>query len=331
MDARTLANDAIANIDPEVVEVIRSNPRHGVTLLGLSVEAMAAVPNRGSGGWCDGASFVDEGRIMYRPTAGLRENFTICHELAHHLLRLDDDAMDWIADKDDANEALENLCDKMAASLLVPINLVQDAVSTHGFSADALISLYDATNASRHCCANALIDEMPSKGFVAIINPASHEVWAAARKGNTSPTAYRGQIVPVGHALRRLRHEVDHVRTKSWWPLGPNGRWNYYVDGRRAGRWNLAVFAERDLLEVERLHFAQPERNRYDGEVNCPCGYKGSSAWYPCNECKSSSCPKCRLCLCDYRAKREERTQCTNCFQSVRSHLLEDGLCDVCR
>ncbi len=331
MDARSLADEAIANMDPEVVAAIRSDPGQGVTLLGLTVETMSGVPNRGSGGWCDGASFVDEGRIMYRPTAGRRENFTICHELAHHLLRLDDDAMDWVADKDDADEALENLCDKMAAVLLVPGDVVESVVSLHGFSADALISLYDVTSASRHCCANAFIDLMPSKGFVAITDPKTHKVWATARKGDTSPAAYPGQTIPTAHALRLLTEQKNHIRTRSWWPLGPNDRWDYYLDARRSGNWNIAVFAERDLLDVEELHFSRPEPNRYDGDVNCPCGFRGGSAWHPCSDCKASSCPKCKKCLCDYRAEREKRTQCMSCFQSVRSHLLEDGLCDGCR
>ncbi len=298
MDPRTLADRAVANLDPDIVTAISSDPKLGAAKLGLSVEAMEAVPKRGSGGWCDGASFVDDGRIMYRPTLSLRENFTICHELAHHLLRLDDDAMDWVYDRDDPNDALETLCDKMAAALLVPSDLV---------------------------------DQMPSLGFVAVIDPSNQRVWVTARKGDTSPAAYRDQVIPPGHILHRLTDENDHIRAKSWWPRGANDRWSYYLDACRAGNWNIAVFAERDLLEIEELHFAAPERIQHDGDVNCPCGFKGGSKWFPCNDCKAPSCPKCRKCLCDYRAERENRTACTQCFQSVGAHLLEDGVCDGCR
>ncbi len=331
MDIRTLADQAVSKMEPSVVDAIRDNPRLGATKLGLSVEELEAVPKRGSGGWCDGASFVDEGRIMYRPTLGLRENFTICHELAHHLLRQDEDAMDWVYDMEDADDALETLCDKMAAALLVPSDLVDEAVAELGFTAEALVRLYDSTSASRHCCAIALVDQMPCPGFAAVVDPVSQKVWAAARKGETSPAAYRGQVIPDGHALRRLTDEAKHIRTKSWWPRGANDRWLYYLDARRAGNWNIAVFTEEDLLEVEQLHFAAPERNQHDGDVRCPCGFKGKSKWFPCNDCKMSSCPKCQKCLCDYRSERETRATCANCFQSVRSHLLEDGLCDMCR
>lgn len=331
MDARTLADQAVSNMDPAVVAAISSNPRVGAMKLGLSVEEMDEVPERGSGGWCDGASFVDEGRIMFRPTLGLRENFTICHELAHHLLRRDDDAMDWVYDRDDPDDALETLCDKVAAALLVPHALVNETVAELGFTAEALVWLYDFTSASRHCCAIALVDQMPSLGFVAVIDPETQKVWVSAKKGDTSPSAYRGQVVPPTHALQRLTDDNEHIRMKSWWPRGANDRCTYYLDARRAGRWNIAVFAERDLLEIEELHFAEPERVRYDGDIKCPCGFEGSSSWFPCNDCKASSCPMCQKCLCDYRAEREKRSACSECFQSVRPHLLEDGICDGCR
>lgn len=331
MHARRLADQALANLSPDAVAAIRTDPKTGVRELGLSVEAMDAIPERGSGGWCDGASFVDEGRIMYRPSVGLRENFTICHELAHHLLRLDDDAMDWVYDRQDPDEALETLCDKFAAALLVPSELVDETVEELGFTADAVVWLYESTSASRHCCAIALVDQMPCPGFAAVVDPRRQEVWVAARKADTSPAAYRRQAVPQGHALHRLTDDSPHIRTKSWWPRGPNDRWPYYLDARRADQWNVAVFTERDLLGIEQLHFAPAARNQNDGDVDCPCGFKGESKWFPCNECKACSCPKCHKCLCDYRAEREVKATCRECFQSVRPQLLEEGVCDGCR
>lgn len=331
MDARTVVDHVIQALDADFVLAVGADPRAGVLQIGLTVEALDTVPTRGSGGWCDGASFVDDGRIMYRPTLSLRENFTICHELGHHLLRLDEEAMDWVYEHDDAEQALEELCDKFAAAILIPKELVSDVISIHGISAKAVVELYESTSASRHCCAVALVDRMPSKGFIAIVNPVTQEVLGAAKIGDTSPSAFQGQRIPAAHALRRLSDENPELRTKSWWPRSENDRCNYYLDSVRHGRWDIAVFAERDLWEVEELHFSQAEPVRYDGEINCRCGYSGRTPWFPCNECKTSSCPRCRKCACDWRAETEVRAVCASCFQSLLTHLLSDGLCDSCR
>ena len=331
MSARTVATAAVAALDAAVVAAIRNNPRAGAaTELGLSVEALDTVPSRGSDGWCDGASFVDDGRIMYRPSAGLRENFTICHEIGHPLLRVNDDAMDWVYDQHDPNNALEELCDKFAAQILVPPTLVDHVIDESGYGASAVVELYDRTEASRHCCAVALVERLPCKGFVAIVNPDTGIVWAAARQGDTSPTAWHGQPVPASHQLRRLK-DKPKIRVRSWWPLGQNERWIYYLNAVRHDHWNIGVFAEDDLWGIDKLHFSQEERNRYDGSVSCPCGYVGDTPWFPCNDCNTSQCPKCRKCQCDWRATREKFRRCENCTSSVRTHLLVDGLCDRCR
>lgn len=331
MNARAIADQVVKALEPDLVKAIGNDPLAGAAQLGLSVEALSSVPSRGLGGWCDGASFVDEGRIMYRPSAGLRENFTICHELGHHLLRLNDDAMDWVHDQVDADGALEELCDKFAAAILVPDKLTREILSSEGFTSAAVVRLFDSTSASRLCCAVAIVDHLPANGFVAIIDPATMEIWGAARKGGTSPAAFRGQRVPPSHALHRLAEGNPTIRIKSWWPLGANERWTYYVDATRDGNWDIAVFVEDDLWEIDDLHLTQPERVRYDGEISCPCGYSGKTSWFPCKECEGTSCPKCHKCKCDWREQRTMRITCGGCFLSVRDHLIVDGLCDGCR
>jgi hypothetical protein len=331
MNLQGVAAGVVESLGHEVVQTIRFSPAAGAAQLGLTVAQLGDVPLRGSGGWCDGASFVDDGRIMYRPTLGRRENFTICHEIAHHALRDDDAAIDWVYDQGNPEDALEDLCDRVAALLLVSDSVVDKALVEHGVTASAVVAIYDKTIASRHCCANRVIDHVQGKGFITIVDAERMTVWGTAKKPATSPVSYQQQPVPPNHPLHRLRSNDDPVRVKAWWPLGPNDRWPYYLDALRHGRWIIAVFAENDLWDVERLHLAPAEREAYDGDVRCPCGYSGETRWYPCNECNTPLCPRCRKCRCDYRAERELWERCLGCTVSVRSHLLEDGYCDTCR
>jgi len=332
MSLRELASSAVAGLPGEVVAAIRIDAAAGAALLDLTVEQLDEVPRRGTGGWCDGASFVDEGRIMYRPTLGRRENFTICHEIAHHILREhNDEAIDWVYDRKDPARTLEDLCDRVAASLLISDTVATAEIDDHGVTAQTVVALFEETNASRHCCANRLIDSVRGKGFVAIVDPETMEVWATAKKPDTSPASFRGQRVPAGHPLHRLRETENHIRLKAWWPLGPSDRWDYYLDAIRHDRWIIAVLAETDLWGIDQLHFAQEERQGYDGQMTCPCGFSGDTPWYPCNECETPLCAKCRKCQCDWRAERESWEMCMGCTVSVRSHLLVDGICDQCR
>jgi Zn-dependent peptidase ImmA (M78 family) len=81
--------------------------------------------HRDAGGWCDGISFLDDGVVLYAPSPNSRrENFTLTHELGHKLAEEDDDALDWLANRDHPERDLERLCDLIAARLLLPDTLI---------------------------------------------------------------------------------------------------------------------------------------------------------------------------------------------------------------
>src|SRR5262245_36229040 len=56
----------------------------------------------------------------YRPTASRRENFTLMHELGHHLVESSIECLSWIADQPAPKRVLEQVCDQIAADLLIP-------------------------------------------------------------------------------------------------------------------------------------------------------------------------------------------------------------------
>jgi hypothetical protein len=296
---------------------------------GLTVTAAEAFDIRGAGGWCDGVSVIDSGLILYRPTPSRRENFTLMHELGHHLVAQDIDCLSWLADQPEPARALEQLCDQIAADLLVHPADVAAALAGGPPDAAAAVALFAATEASRSACAIALTRKLPCDGFVVLIEEGGDEVFFAARARDTRPYAWRGDSLPAGHPLRQTPPPAHAL---AWWP-DPTGRERreYFMSCTSAGGWRIAVFAENNLFGVPGFHIPQvvQQDRGYDGSITCPCGNSGKTRWWPCARCGVPQCPRCGDCQCS----REDRTRipCSVCFNSVLPHLLIDGVCIDCR
>ncbi len=330
MTIATCAGLALAGISDDVRRALAQDLADAVRAhFGLSVQPADTFGERGDGGWCDGASIIDSGVILYRPTASRRGNFTLMHELGHHLVENSVECLSWIADQPDPNRVLEQVCDQIAADLLITAADVDAALAGSPPDALAVLGLFDGTEASRSACAIAVARKLPCDGFVALVEEDAPEIFFAARARDTRPYAWRGDPIPAGHPLRR---QPPPARTKAWWPQ-PNGteRREYYMSTATDRDWTIAVFTDNDLFGVTDLHLPQQvaEDRGYDGQVICPCGYSGPTRWWPCKECGQSQCPKCGGCACARRDR--QRVPCQSCFATVLPHLLEDGRCDACR
>ncbi len=296
---------------------------------GLVVRPAESFGERGAGGWCDGVSIIDSGVILYRPTPSRRQNFTLMHELAHHLVDSNIECLSWLADQPQSPRLLEQLCDQIASDLLISPGEADRILGSTPPDAGAVLALYEKTEASRSVCANAIVRRLPCDGLVVLVEEGADTVFYAARSGDTRPYAWKGDALPAAHPLRRA---TPPAQTLAWWPY-PSGseRREYYMSCSTASGWTVAVLAERNLFKVPGFHIPHTveEDRGYDGEITCPCGYSGKTRWWPCNECGKSQCPKCSECDCDRRTR--QLVACTNCFTSVMPHLLEGGLCDQCR
>ena len=325
------ARRLVDQLSDDVRAAVRADP-HGAARerFGLLVEPSMAFSERGEGGWCDGASITKAGVILYRPTAGRRENYTVAHELAHHLIDDDDECPSWLADQDDPGRLQEEICDLIAARLLLPDELVTDALAGARPSPEAVARLYDTSAVSRTACAIAIANRLSCDGFVLLAEPGSGVVFAGARARDTRPYAWRGNPIPAAHPLGR---DEPPVKAKAWWPKPSGERRTFYMTTGYVDGYLCAVFAEDDLWGVEKLHFNEPaEKDRGNDQViACPCGYRGPTRMHPCPTCGVPECPKCRECECDRRKRREATAMCTRCFSTVRVHLVVDGLCDDCR
>lgn len=326
----TCAGQALAGVSDDVRRDLAHDLADAIrTHFGLRVQPAETFGERGDGGWCDGVSIIDSGVILYRPTPSRRENFTLMHELGHHLIDNNVECLSWIADQPDPSRVLEQVCDHIAAHLLITAADVDTALAGGPPDASAVLRLFAGTEASRSACAIAVARKLPCDGFVVLVEEGAGEVFFASRARDTRPYAWKGDQIAAGHPLRQ---ELPPARTLAWWqyPRGAERR-AYYMSTATDRGWTVAVFAENDLFGVADLHLPQQveEDRGYDGQVTCPCGYSGPTRWWPCKECGQSQCPKCGECACTRRAR--QRVPCQSCFVSVLPHLLEDGLCDVCR
>lgn len=331
MNRHAHARRLVDALDDHVRDAVLRDP-HGAagTHFGLTVEPSHSFGERGAGGWCDGASITTAGIVLYRPTASRRENFTIAHELAHHLVADDDDCPSWLADQDTPKKLEEEICDSIAARLLISDEVVTSVLGGARPSAQTVADLYQQTAASRTACSIAVANRLPCDGFVALTVPGSGIVFAGARARDTRPYAWKDNPIPPAHPLHRPN---PPAKAKSWWSSWDGERHTFYMSTAEVSGYVIAVFAESDLWQVEKLHFdapAEPDRGN-DATIKCPCGYTGKTRMWPCSNCGVPECPKCGECECPRRARREATGRCTRCTRTVRAHLLVHGLCDDCR
>lgn len=297
----------------------------------LAVTAADTLAERGAGGWCDGMSITEAGIIMFRPTGNRRQNFTLLHELAHHLVDSDDDCINWIADRPEPAKELEQVCDQIAASVIVPAEQLDFVLDGQRPSAPLWQALYESTSASWSACAVALAQRLPCDGFIAVVNLPTSKVMFAARSRDTRPYAWAGDSVPAGHPLRQAD---PAALTVAWWPYPDRDRRQYYMSAIKIRDHAYAVLAENDLWSVTKFH--QPDQTRldrgYQGTVTCRnCGHSGPTRMWPCNACGQPPCPRCSECGCDQRERTVSRSMCSNCTVSVPENQLVDGLCTGCR
>src|SRR4051794_37209761 len=122
MTANTWAEQLIDALPASVKAGLRADPhatlrRH----FKLKLHPVAAPPERGHRGWCDGLSILEGRTVFYVSTRGRRENFTLLHELGHFLTAESPAFMNWVADLADPCAMIEAVCDRIAALLLLPV------------------------------------------------------------------------------------------------------------------------------------------------------------------------------------------------------------------
>lgn len=329
---RSQAVARVLNLLAGVAAEIAADPLAALTTCGLAVRAVPGLQHRrGSGGACDGVSFREHGVVLYASSPhSRRENFTLVHELVHHITDTDDELLDWLADLPDASLETEALCDAAAQRLLLPDSIIDTVVGGDPSSAAHLRQLYDSSAASEPVCAIALSARLPCQGAVLISDLGGgtvsySSVHAPDNEGWPRVFPWPGRELPTGHPLRSMAAGQTR-RLRSFWQAPWGDRQDFYLDAVAGTRRVHTVLAVYDLWQVSSFHVGdRPESaDRPQRELTCPCGYVGTVTGFPCPDCHQPFCPRCREC----RHQRQERelVQCQECFSAVKpSQLRDDG------
>ncbi|KQV06693.1 ImmA/IrrE family metallo-endopeptidase [Leifsonia sp. Root112D2] len=299
---------------------------------GLQVQAATQLGQHREGkGSCDGVSFLADGVVLYSPTVSRRENFTLAHELAHHLLELDDPFQDMLADQDYPQPLLETVCDSFAQELLVPTDLIDTVVSDDAVRASHLLDLFERSSASLHASAIALARRLPVLGAVLVLEREPSVVRHASVQPDPVegwPKVYpwRGQSA-LAHPLLSIPDGTEAVKRIRWrMPWGADAE--FFANAMGQTNTVVAVFADRDLWTDEASHLNI--LREYDDRPRLHLVCCGQDKWiraYPCLTCHQPFCPKCGDCKCN----REKAVVCTECGLLKGAELVVNGVCVDCR
>lgn len=257
-----------------------------------------------------------------------RRQFTVLHELGHHLQKHDARLALAVRRQPADREAFEDAaCDMFASFVLIPDTVLCPRADGRSPSAADVVDLFDRTQASRAACCVRIAEQLGTHGVVTVLDSTGTVSFAAAHGHEVFPPA-RGSSQAhtplVAAALRQGRSaRVDDT----------------YLQYRTGDRSDLlygdAAWSGEYLITVTVLDrpgwkpFAPPRTGTQ---------HFVSRMWI-CEVCgeeftPDGSCGKCRTprcgsghCACTTAAER----QCQRCFQVLAPSRFPSRTAEVCR
>ncbi len=227
-----------------------------------------------------------------------RRRFTILHELGHHFIE-NDDYLNDLPVKDAARRD-EEICNELAAAVLLPGDAVERTLPARSFTAADVATLYSVVGASRMACCVAAARRLRVPGCVILGRAdgtadfvAHHPAipWRIARgtpQGEDSMLALAGR---TGGA-----RGVTRVRF-----AGGNTSGNVHADAFAADDgWVYAVIIADSHSPWETgVNLGLTDTGVEPETIECfHCG-EASTVWSaPCRVCGDRRCPNCGRCSC---------------------------------
>lgn len=318
--ATTLARGLVSGLDHRTRDLFSGEVFAALEALGYRI---LLCPEPEITGDCSVAGSFDAGppptiNVVQVASIG-RRYFTALHEFGHRLVEDDTAIHDLLFDEPDGGLRLtEDVCDAVAAELLLPDEYVDRFIGPTGPTARGVLDLMTHSAASREACCVRAAQRLPGPGHVMV-----------ARRGVALFTASRGTRYRVA---RNSPQGDDHITTVAAGRTGPvrDEASVRYASGAVSDRFFaeaavgpegfvVAVFVDGRAPWLDGPTLYSDDR-RNEVEACCPrCEEDFTTTTAPCPTCRDyrhlwrpDGTDGCGRCSCEPNAT-EKRT-CPECF-----------------
>ena len=315
IDPSQEARRLLSGAGSELLVQLASDPVAAIaSSYGVPVELRRAEPS-GEGCPVDG---------IYRPgppplitvargTSPARQRFTILHEFGHHLIEHDARLNDLLVGEDARVD--EEVCNEIAAVVLIPDAIVEEALAQGVPTGEKVVRLYEAANASREACCVAAARRLRRSGCVIVGNTDGEAVFAAHHPATPWRIARGTPQGPESLLARSAARSSGHARgvTRVRFASGATSG-QLHGDAFTADRrWVFAVIVDDSHSPWKSgLNLGLADRGPEGEEIECArCGEASLVFTAPCRNCGDRTCPRCGRCSCQVGARPR---QCLGCF-----------------
>jgi len=263
-----------------------------------------------------------------------RQQFTVLHELGHHLQRTTVSLGKAVLRQQDRSGFEDAACDAFAANILLPDDMVDEAsIPFGGPSAQTAVDLFGTSNASRAAISVRMAGRLRGAGAVAVVNDVGIVTFAAARGSIYAPARLSDQS--ENPLIRAALEDPDPNRV---WSRDDARIW--YSSGHSTNElYGQAAWAG-DRLFVVMVEESAPWRSYSPPKENT--ALRRTSRWATCDicgknfethrHCLTCSKPKCPAGHCGCTAPTLFEKMCDSCTFVKHTSQFSDGsaVCKEC-
>lgn len=260
-----------------------------------------------------------------------RVRFTILHELGHHLLvtvaaqLLDDIDVVGAATRVGASQTEEAVCHRFAGRLLVPDELLAEAIGNDRIVPEHVVAVHERSSASWEAVAVRVAEAMTTPGAVVLMRDAEEVAFCAGSSRLNSAWWPRGSHIdpngPLARGLRlrqraepeQYRYGLGYARAMFCDTLPVHDGLAVGVLSEKPSDGSLSIIEEPEPAWRERIEFCEWHP-----------GVERDVGW--CDRCKGRRCPECGRCGCSHPVQnplcpecglrkpfRSDATMCRDC------------------
>lgn len=330
IDPQKEALRLLEQVDPADLAELADDPALAVeVLLGVKVTVRPPDP-RGAGCPVDG-TYRSQPSPHIRVANDVlltRQRFTILHELGHHFIEHDDRLNDL--EVDDAARRDEDICNEIAAAVLLPAEVVSEILPRETFEARDVVALFAATRASRMAACVAAARRLRSHGCVILGTPDGTAVFTAHnpstpwRIARGTPQGADSLLVKAARRSTRHARDVTRVRFASGNSSGAVHGDAFVADDD----WGYEVIVADTHSPWQRgFRVGLTDTGPEFEDIECGRCDEVRRVWTaPCRTCGDRRCPGCGYCSCPVGPAR---VVCRSCTELRPPNQFTNGS-DVC-